>query len=153
MFYYYIPFLIALIGSIYKDKEYKYLTIYIVFFYMLFMVVFRGNTSSDYETYQNRFSSINSSINFFENFDSFSLLTIFFNYFGLANFRFLLFFFGISTFIPLFFVIKKNIKFSLIHILYYYSYLFFVQPASAMKAGVSAMIFLLVVLFHIENNF
>ncbi len=151
MGYYYIPFLIALIGSISRDKVNKYITVYFVFIFMFLMVVLRGNTSSDYEAYQNRFSSI-ATINLFENFDSFALLTVFFNNFGLANFRFLLLIFGILTFIPLFFVLIKNLQYSLICLLYYYSYLFFVQPVSAMKAGVSALIFLLVVLFRAENK-
>lgn len=151
MFYYYIPFLIALIGSIGRDKANKYITVFFVFIYMFLMVVLRGNTSSDYEAYQNRFSSI-ATINLFENFDSFALLTLFFNYFGLANLRFLLFIFGVLTFIPLYYVLKKNLQYSLICLLYYYSYLFFVQPVSAMKAGVSALIFLLVVLFRAENK-
>lgn len=150
MLYYYFP-LFLFVSSFFVDKVNKRLIIYIILFYLFAILSLRGDTGADYVNYSERFNKDNS-IDLIGDYDSFSLLTSFFSYFNLGNFRFLLFFYAIVTISVLAFILKNFKKCAIFILMYYYSYLFFVQPFNAIRAGASAMFFLTSILLFSNNQ-
>jgi hypothetical protein len=151
MFLYSIPILIY-VFSFFFDEKFRGVITKIIILYLFIILSLRGDTGADYITYQERFNE-ESSINLIDAYDSFSIISFVLKNLNLDSFRLVLVIFAFFSSYGLYIFFKYvNTKYAIIILLYYYSYLFFVQPFNAIRAGVAALFFLLSIIHFIKKN-
>ena len=153
MIFYYFPFIILSLHWLIKSEKYKKTVPWFVFLYFFILVILRGDTSSDYSAYLLRYNEVEyDNGNIFDNYDSFIILRNLLKYVSLNNYRLIIIIYGIVTFYSLYAIVFIDNKYKLITLFYFYSYFFFVQPVGAIRAGASALLFLLAILSYLRKH-
>ena len=129
---YYLVFILLLIFSmreIYTGKTNKFI-FYTVYFSLIFIAAFRFGQNGDYFAYGYLYNNENS----FDKDIGYSLLTEWFSKMGIPYIAFVAFF-GIVTMLFFYPFFANTCKKSMIPLIIFYTYIFFIYPTGGMRQG------------------